>query len=79
MSLVDKLNIRMSTVGIILRGEDPKYSEKTLSRVTSPTTNPIWNFFLLNPNKGGETPVTNGLTNGKEYVPYLYYYSNSVN
>jgi hypothetical protein len=49
----------MSIGGIILRGEDPKYSEKTLSSVTSPTTNPIWTSLVLNPDKGGERPVNN--------------------
>jgi hypothetical protein len=61
----------MSTGGIILRGEDPSYSEKTLSTVTSSTTNPIWTSLVLNPDKDGEGPVTNRLTNGKAYVPYL--------
>jgi hypothetical protein len=61
----------MSTGGIILRREDPKYSEKTLSRVTSSTTNPIWTSLVLNPDKGGERSVINRLTNGKVYVPYL--------
>jgi hypothetical protein len=43
----------MSTGGIILGGEDPKYSENTLSSVTSSTTNPIWTSLVLNPDKGG--------------------------
>ena len=59
-----------STTGY-LTGEDPKYSEKSLSSVTSPTTNPIWTFLLLNTKKSGETPITNRLINGKVYVPYL--------
>jgi len=61
----------MSTGGIKLRGENPKYSEKTLSSVTSTTTNPTWTSFVMNTNKCGERPVTNRLTNGKEYVLYL--------
>ena len=61
----------MSTGGIILRGEDHKYSEKDLSSVTSSTINSIWTSLVLNPGKGRETPVNNGLTNGKAYVSYL--------
>jgi hypothetical protein len=61
----------MRTGGIILRGENPKYSGKTLSSVTSSITNPIWTSLVLNPDKGGERLVSNRLTNGKAYVPYL--------
>jgi len=61
----------MGTGGIKLREENPKYSEKTLSSVTSSTTNPIWTYFVMNTNKCGERPVTNRLTNGKKYVLYL--------
>ena len=69
--LMDELNIRMSTGGIKLRGENPKNSEKTLSSVTSTITNTMWTSFVMNTNKWGERPVTNRLTNGKEYVLYL--------
>jgi len=66
-----------STTGFVT-GEDLKYSEKTMASVTSPTTNPIWNFVFLNSNKGGEKPVTNRLTNGKEYVPYFFHRLNAA-
>jgi len=48
---MDELNIRMSTGGIKLRGENPKNSEKTLSSVTSTITNTMWTSFVMNTNK----------------------------